>query len=330
MTRALHRAALSLYLLAGGCLDSLVSAECTDELTECAGTCVALDSDPHNCGGCGIACEGACVQGECRGGAAAGDRVALGADGGAGTEVDGAPDFRSDGGAAPDADGACGPACASGICLDGQCQDDVAGHIVVIGHDFSATHPALARLLGNAVFLAPASPARVVTFVGDAEPAAVARIRQAIDTVAGITGRSWQEVVAYSPAAVPRLLAGADVFLLPAQTLAEPATLTGLGAGWSDALTNFVAAGGIIVVLDGGGPNGGTHQVLGAAGLFHASAAIPVTGQVVQLTAPADAVLASVPLQYLAIVRSVGFADATGSPVAHAGDVPVVIHQPIY
>ena len=64
MKRAAWRVALCLYLLAAGCLDSVVSAECADGLGECSGACVDLDSDPRNCGGCGITCDGACVLGE--------------------------------------------------------------------------------------------------------------------------------------------------------------------------------------------------------------------------------------------------------------------------
>lgn len=38
---------------------------CTAGLTACDGSCVDLTSDPKNCGGCGLECAEACVEGQC-------------------------------------------------------------------------------------------------------------------------------------------------------------------------------------------------------------------------------------------------------------------------
>ena len=45
-------------LLAGGCLDPIVGAECGESYDDCGGTCVDLATDENNCGMCGMACPG--------------------------------------------------------------------------------------------------------------------------------------------------------------------------------------------------------------------------------------------------------------------------------
>ena len=55
----------ALPLVAGGCLDSVVSAECSAEATACGDVCVDTASDPDNCGGCGLVCDGECSAGLC-------------------------------------------------------------------------------------------------------------------------------------------------------------------------------------------------------------------------------------------------------------------------
>src|SRR5262249_20044779 len=49
---------------------------------------------------------------------------------------DGCVDLQTD----PDNCGYCGNVCASGICSAGICQGIVAGHIVLIGHDYKTRH----------------------------------------------------------------------------------------------------------------------------------------------------------------------------------------------
>ncbi len=43
-----------------------VSVTCTGGLVACGSDCVDIDSDPDNCGGCGVSCNGdECIQGTC-------------------------------------------------------------------------------------------------------------------------------------------------------------------------------------------------------------------------------------------------------------------------
>jgi hypothetical protein len=59
----------------GGCPEECGSVFCPPGLTECAGTCIDLSSDPQNCGGCATACEVSemCVSGVCVGSSVCGD-----------------------------------------------------------------------------------------------------------------------------------------------------------------------------------------------------------------------------------------------------------------
>ncbi|MCB9602988.1 MAG: hypothetical protein H6722_26735 [Sandaracinus sp.] len=52
-------------LACAGCASPIVGAECRVGFELCDGRCVDLLSDPENCGGCGVVCLGACVEGVC-------------------------------------------------------------------------------------------------------------------------------------------------------------------------------------------------------------------------------------------------------------------------
>lgn len=99
-------------LIAAGCGNSdnsLVGGSCAVSYTECSLRCVDLQTDPDNCGACGVACpQGACVSGMCSGAAgdASGDALAMNdgstngsPDGGGGEPdgSDGSSDASSDG-----------------------------------------------------------------------------------------------------------------------------------------------------------------------------------------------------------------------------------------
>jgi murein DD-endopeptidase MepM/ murein hydrolase activator NlpD len=78
-------------------------------LTDCAGVCADLSSDPNNCGGCGVVCEG-CAGGTC-------PQVSLGCVSPLVECAGVCADFSSD----PFNCGGCGSACESGVCEGGIC-----------------------------------------------------------------------------------------------------------------------------------------------------------------------------------------------------------------
>ncbi|HUS63495.1 MAG TPA: hypothetical protein VMZ28_03090 [Kofleriaceae bacterium] len=226
--------------------------------------------------------------------------------------------------------GGCGVVCDSGICVEGTCDDDAAGHVVVIGHDFGVQNGALERVLGNAVFLAVDASPQVVVYTERATPGAVIRAGRAIDQYASAIGRSWTPITATGADAVPSLLATADVLLVHAQPSATADQVSAIGVAWQEELTALTARGGVVIVLDGG-HDGGAHELLAPTGLFAASQTTEVSGEVVSVAATNDAVAIGVPLHYLAPSRSISFAlDVPGIDVVRAASgLPVVVHRPV-
>ena len=230
----------------------------------------------------------------------------------------------------PDNCGACGVSCGSGLCVSGVCQHRPAGHLVVIGHDYTVSRTAMDNLVGNAVFLAPRLSVKVLAYHGAATAEEINGTDAAIQKVANMTGRTWTKTVV--PANdVQSSLAFADVFVIYAQAGATDATLLALGSSWATALSDFVQAGKVIVVLEGMYPNAGTYQIVQQANLFHATGRTEVTGQTMLVARPGDAIATRVPQTYRGERGTVWFATNDQTVVVQvvtdAGILPVVVHM---
>lgn len=283
----------------------------------CGSTCVRPGSDPRHCGGCGIECAAGEV---CAGGACAGACAAPRA------TCDGrCVDLRRD----PDHCGACGVSCESGVCAEGECASRVAGHLVLVGHDYEESRPGMNRVAGNAVFLGRGSPVRILAFEGEASEASIAGTDAAIAQVAAATGRSVTRTVAERPDEVSAQLADADVLVLYAQAGATDEELAAWGGAWSRALHTFLGTGGVVVVFDGLGANGGTHRALVAANLLFARGRADASGRVLTVTSPADAVVLGVPLRYRGERSTVRFDATDEGMVVGDGVGPVVLHRTV-
>jgi hypothetical protein len=229
----------------------------------------------------------------------------------------------------PDNCGVCGWRCRSGICMQGICASAGAGHVVVIGHDYVSRREGMSNLIGNAVFLAAGNPARVLAYEGDTTAAAIAGTHAAISEVAGDSGRSWIRTVT-SAAELAAQLATHDVLLIYAQTNADDASLSSLGQALSDPLRAFLAAGKVVVLLDGASSkNTGTYRILQDAGLFRATMrAVVPNGEVLMVASPGDAVATQVPRSYAAEESTVFFDTPNKSVVVQtAAGGPVVVHM---
>lgn len=274
--------------------------------TACDGVCVDLATDVTSCGACGVRCGPAqlCAAGVCV------DRC------GPGTLECGSAciDPMTD----PDNCGRCGHECPSGICTLGVCTGALAGHLVAIGHDYVTHRAAMDRLLANAVLLAGRSPARVLTYVGLADPASVTGAESAIRSTALAMGREldWQR--ATDGELVSSELRDADVFLIHAQAAGSDEGLALLGASWSRALATFLERGGVVVMLDAPADHRGTFGILEAAALMTSSGLTEITLDTVDVVAPWDGVAIGIPLTYRAELSSVRFDDA---------DLPVVVRD---
>ncbi len=266
---------------------------CSGQQAICNNQCVDLTSDPENCGDCNILCSsGVCTGSTCL--VCAAEETVCGQQC-ANTATD------------PDNCGDCSIPCSSGLCSNGQCETSGTGRVIAIGHDYLNNRPAMNRILGNAVFLWPTNPVRLVVYEGSANPAAIAGADGAINQVATATGRLAQRT-AVSAADVAAQLATADVFLIYGQEQASDATLNQLGIEWSAALNTFVQAGGTVVFLDGVyAANAGTSQILVQASLFQIAHHASATGDVCTVAARGDALATGLPKTYLCEKNSVSF-----------------------
>ncbi len=292
------RAALALSLAClAGCFDSLVHSPCATGYRFAAGACVPLDGDGGPDGGTDggdggsglvcesplVACEGACLE------------LSMN----------------------PDHCGSCGRACASGVCVAGECTGGLPGHVVAIGHDYRRHHGAMARVLGNAVALAPVASVVVTRLPGVASAQVTAALQSSLSAI----GRPWREVSPPPPSA--GALRGIDVLLIEAQQ-GDGASASSLGASWAVALPSFFSRGGVVIALHGAGAQ--THLFSEAAGLYSISAPELATGAQALVVSPSDAVVQAVVSPYLAEDSSVTLPGAPRPAIATSGGGAVVFH----
>jgi hypothetical protein len=297
---------------------------CDIGLSACGEQCVDLINDPFNCGVCGTTCAtGVCTEGKCL----ECPEEAPAWCGGQCTNT------ASD----PDNCGGCGIPCGTGLCSNSVCEAAGTGRVILIGHDYTATRTVKNRVVGNAVFMWPINPVRLLLYVGDATATAVQNVDLAIGQVAGT--RTVLKSYANS-VDVPLWLPNVDVFLIYAQTNAANATLTQMGSTWASALTSFVQnQGGTIIVLDADQPgNAGTVQILSSAGLLNATrqASASASGLVCNVTARGDALATGLTRSYscqaYSTTFSLGESGPTVTPVietilGEAASAPVVISK---
>jgi hypothetical protein len=296
--------------------DAVTPLVCNAPQTICNDECVDTSLDPENCGVCNTICStGVCNDGKC---------LTCKADESVCGRVCVALATN------PDNCGGCGVSCSNGICSNGHCEAAGTGRAIVIGHDYLRNRPAMNRILGNAVFLWPVNPVRLLVYEGAANRTAIVGANGAIAQVATATGRQWTPTVA-SDADVPTLLASHQVFLVYGQESASDATLASLALSWKDALTTFLQNGGTVIVLDAVYGNAGTSQILSLAGLVDIARATSSTGDVCTVTARGDAVATGLPRTYLCEQNSASFTltdtSTTITRVVADGTNPVVVNK---
>lgn len=281
----------------------------------CNDICVRPDTAPAHCGMCNNPCadDQVCAAGSCE-------------------DICEAPlslcgEFCVNHQTDPDYCGNCFTTCSSGVCVDGACAAETAGHVVLIGHDYRIRRVGQNRFAGNSVFIPAGSNVDVLTFEGEAIGAAVVGVNQAINQVAGERGRTWTQTAVATPAEVPLELGSVDVFVVYAQSGATNEELRMWGTDWATSLGSFLRRGGVVVVFDGGGSNDGTYQILDAAGLLAVSSRTSINNATVDVSAPADVVANGAPLTYRAEVESVRFDTVDGTTVVSDGTGPVIVHS---
>ena len=301
--------------LPDGAVDAGPCGTCAVDQLCCGASCVDPTADPRHCGGCGMACtvEEECVASVCE-------------------PICELPTVYCDGlcvllDVDPDNCGVCGRRCPTGLCSAGMCIDARPGHVVLVGHSYDVSRVVIRRVIGNSVWLANAAEIDVGIYEGDARTAARNGVNRAIDESA--SGRLWNRIPLADADAVVGMLGELEVVLIHAQTDATDAELLSLGAALGPFLRPYVAGGGVVVLLDGGGSHAGTWQVLDAAGLLDVGGrSSPIGNVTLDVVSPADAVATGLPFQYRAENVSVSFTSDDGVDVVvrHGAD-PVVLHR---
>ncbi|MEZ4256703.1 MAG: hypothetical protein R3A78_13495 [Polyangiales bacterium] len=287
---------------------------CSVGRLECDGKCVRPDVDRNHCGDCTTACDSDeyCVGGTCMDSCPAPRKEC----------PDGCVDITSD----PINCGDCDVQCASGVCAMGVCELVAPGHLVVIGHDYRSSNGPMRRVLGNSVFLAQGNPVAMLAYEGSVATAARDGINAAIDETATILGRTWSPT-AGDAGFITYLLASADVFVIYPQASGTDAELRNLGATWSQALTEFLDRGGIVVLAEGPASHAGTWQILEGAGVFQANGRTVVNDDDLSVSSPLDAVVVGVPISYKGLKNTMWFDTTEDTTVVSLPDGPVVVHR---
>lgn len=237
------------------------------------------NSDPNNCGGCGIVCSGAtpiCIGGSCQSSCPVPPNTMCGA---------ACIDTQSD----PDHCGACDNECPSRRCVAGMCTPQVGGHFVWIGHSYAAsTNSNMNGLITNGAFLV-SNNIRIMTYQGSTSASSISNIKAAINAAPGTNATFTDNVPANE---VTAQLNDHDVFLIFAQgdTMTNFG-LQSLGGAWLNAFDAFLRNGGVIIIPDGPASHDGTFQIFEGAGLLSGNTLTNVTATTeLQIIVPTDSI----------------------------------------
>ncbi len=192
--------------------------------------------------------------------------------------------------------GVCGTTCESQYCFLATCQGNVAGNVLVIGHDFAATKSTdqEAKLLTNAVFYNPPT-VRLLSFEHYVSAPAVANAKALLTAYATLQHYALTIDATSDDSFIDKglTIANEDAVIVWDQPSAPAGKLGTLGSQWAPALSKFAQGGGLVIVLD-------AAQGTAEMPAFETNAALlAVTGhKVVTAGSPAD-----VPLAGLSIAR---------------------------
>ena len=231
--------------------------------------------------------------------------------------------------------GQCGRYCLSEICVNGECEGQTVGHIVVIGMSYAQASQPMRVLLGNALFLPPDNPIKVAEWRQYADVPTATVVDEVVESQASLRGLDLTRKTYTQDTLADALLnEPTDVLLVHDQSKAPVNSLGGWGASHKDALQSFSAAGGVIVVL---ASTEGTAQMddwLSSSGVLDVQGMTSVTGQQLVNEAPGHAVGLFVLSPFLSKPQTVTF-DIVADPRVlvtsiirpKMGTEPVVVHR---
>jgi len=205
--------------------------------------------------------------------------------------------------------GACGTTCASQYCFLATCQGDVAGNIIVIGHDFDTTKSTdqEAKLLTNSVFYNPPT-VRLLSFEHYVNAAAVTNAKSILTAYATAQHYTLTITATSDDSFIDKglTIANLDAVIIWDQPTAPSGTLGALGSAWAPSLSKFAEGGGLVIVLDA------AQGIAEMPALETNAALLAVTGH----TAVASGTPADVPLAGLSIARGMTSVYVVGTNTA--------------
>jgi hypothetical protein len=236
--------------------------------------------------------------------------------------------------------GECDNRCPSSICRNAECVGAVANHVVLMCTNLGTgrRESPQTTMLTNSVLLANSNPLRVLGYAEHTPYATVRGVQRTLNWADEATSRTIELSESTAQADVPALLNRdtVDVFVVYDQPNAPAGTLASIGASWRDALADFNAAGGVIIVLASAQGSGEMHRFITEAGLLAVSGLTAATNDDLFNQAPSDAVGATVLNQFLALESSCTFATPTAPDAdtifvitdsATTSGAPMVVHQ---
>lgn len=222
--------------------------------------------------------------------------------------------------------GHCGRECQSGICSSGVCLGDVPGHIIVVGHDYAASDPAMDRVIGNAV-----SVGWTPGPIGTAGNAVRVGWWRGTATELGFLAAASRGLAQVSRTAVMFEISSVDSSttstldtIVIAPQVGDGAAAEAAGAAAASELATFLAASHDVVVIETVAGVG--YRYLHGAGLVDLAAPVDASTSQVSVVTPGDAVATGVASPYLAKTGSVGYPGAAHAVVTDGAGDAVVIH----
>jgi hypothetical protein len=201
--------------------------------------------------------------------------------------------------------GECFNRCPSGLCQAAMCVGASAGHMTVMCMDYSQSfrNSPPTELLGNAVFLSPSEPVRIMAYRQNTPIATVNVVRRTLNWEAQDRNRTyaWTAVSSAGEVASSLNVVDYDVLLILDQPDAPAGQPGARGSTIASAVDAFVRAGGAVVVLAGDGGIGEMPELVTNAGLLAATGQTNVTFTEIHNRAPFDVVGVNVLTPFLAL-----------------------------